>query len=270
MAKNKDAIAFLHDANARNDLKIAPLRQKFGLEGYGAFFMIVEILREQANFKIDLSDIEGINCQLKPHELDFKNFLEFCFEKKLFKRDKKYMWSDSLLRRMKAFTDARKRMSEGGKKGMKKRYKDLTSTLQVPRKVNQTNINQNKTNEININQLQIEAKKILTELNRVTGKNFQDTGLIIENLINGKTIEQHMHIVMVKQYDSHFTDHPNHMNPGTLFGKNFDIYVNQNIEDFRQPKKGGLAPMHDDGPPKEDLEARKKWRQEQIDRALED
>jgi uncharacterized phage protein (TIGR02220 family) len=244
MSKNKDAISFLHDANARNDLKIAPLRQEFGLEGYGAFFMIVEILREQGNFKIKLSDLEGINCQLQPHKLNFEKFLEFCFDKGLFKRDKKHMWSDSLLRRMKAFSSARKRMSEGGKKAMKGRYKHLTSTLQDPYKGNQTKGNQTKSN---INQIETKAKKILEKLNDVTGCNFTDIELIIENLMNGKTVEEHFHIIDVKKYDPHFIENSQFMAPGTLFGKKYDMYKNQKPEMFKKKQESKIPPGN---PPK--------------------
>lgn len=235
MAKNKDAIAFLHDANARNDLKIAPLRQNFGAEGYGIFWMIIEILREQTNFKIKLSDLDGLNCQLQPHNLDFEKFLEFCLEKCLLKKDKNYLWSDSLLRRMKSFTDARKRMSEGGKKAMNKRYKHLRGTLQEPCKVNQTKTKQVETNT-NQNQIETKAKQILAELNSVTGCNYTDTQLIIQNLLEGKSFEDHIKIIEIKKQDPDFIKNPAWMKPSTLFGNKFDEYRNQRVEMFNKQK----------------------------------
>lgn len=270
MSKNKDAIAFLHDANARNDLKIAPLRQKFGLEGYGAFFMIVEILREQANFKIELSDLEGLSCQLQPHSLEFNKFLEFCFEKGLFKKDKKYMWSNSLLRRMESFNSARQRMSQGGKKGMARRYKHLISTLQVPCKVNQTKIKENKLNQINLNQIEEEAKKIIEKLNEVTGCHYNDLNLIIQNLLEGKTFKEHIHIIEVKSHDPHFQENPQFMAPATLFGKRFDTYKNQSVGMFKRKSTGIPPAPEDEGPPKSDPIARKKWMDERTRQALEE
>ncbi len=236
MAKNKEAISFLHDANARNDLKIGPLRQMFGAEGYGVYWMIIEILREQSNFKIKLCDLDGLDCQLKPHNLDFKKFLSFCFDKELLKKDKKYLWSDSLLRRMKAFTDARKRMSEGGRKGMQSRYKHLISTLQDTNKGVQTNTNESNANT-NITQIQNTAKEILEFLNKKTERNFTDTRLIIENLLDGRTFKDHIQIIEVKCQDPYFVSHPDNLNPDTLFGKHFDKYVNQRVEDFKKPKQ---------------------------------
>lgn len=46
----KDAYFFSHDCNARNDPKILALRSVYGAEGYGVYFMLVEILREQPEY----------------------------------------------------------------------------------------------------------------------------------------------------------------------------------------------------------------------------
>jgi hypothetical protein len=46
MAKlSKDAYYFPHFYNARHDRKIKRLRKDLGIEGYGIFFMLLEVLR---------------------------------------------------------------------------------------------------------------------------------------------------------------------------------------------------------------------------------
>jgi hypothetical protein len=53
---------FPHTADARNNLlKILPMRQKYGAEGYGLFWMVVEVLREQPDYRIPLTD-QLISC----------------------------------------------------------------------------------------------------------------------------------------------------------------------------------------------------------------
>ena len=42
----KEAYFFRHDKNARNDIKMISLRQKFGWEGYGLFWGIIETISE--------------------------------------------------------------------------------------------------------------------------------------------------------------------------------------------------------------------------------
>jgi uncharacterized phage protein (TIGR02220 family) len=76
------------------------------------------------------------------------------------------------------------------------------------------------------------AKEILKKLNFVTGCNYNDPGLIIQNLLDGKTIEEHLHIIEVKSHDPHFRENPQFMAPTTLFGRKFDTYKNQTIEMF--------------------------------------
>jgi len=54
----KDAFYFPHFANSRNDNKIMRMRLELGLEGYAIYFMLLEVLREQNDFKYPLEDID--------------------------------------------------------------------------------------------------------------------------------------------------------------------------------------------------------------------
>jgi len=54
----KDAFYFPHFCNARHDRKIKRLRKELGTEGYGIFFMLLEILRDQIDFKYPMKDID--------------------------------------------------------------------------------------------------------------------------------------------------------------------------------------------------------------------
>ena len=56
----KDAYYFPHFSNARNDSKIIKLRRVLGIEGYGLYFMLLEVLREQTDFKLPISGIEDL------------------------------------------------------------------------------------------------------------------------------------------------------------------------------------------------------------------
>jgi hypothetical protein len=57
----KDAYYFSHFSNARNDSKIIKLRRIFGIEGYGIYFMLLEVLREQTDFKLPLASVEDLS-----------------------------------------------------------------------------------------------------------------------------------------------------------------------------------------------------------------
>lgn len=56
----KDAYYFPHFSNARNDAKLIKLRRVLGIEGYGLYFMLLEVLREQTEFKFPILGIEDL------------------------------------------------------------------------------------------------------------------------------------------------------------------------------------------------------------------
>jgi hypothetical protein len=56
----KDAYYFPHFSNARNDAKLIKLRRVMGIEGYGMYFLLLEVLREQTDFKLPLNTLEDL------------------------------------------------------------------------------------------------------------------------------------------------------------------------------------------------------------------
>jgi len=61
----KDAYYFPHFSNARNDSKILKLRRILGIEGYGIYFMLLEILREQSEFKLPLNVVDDLEFEFR-------------------------------------------------------------------------------------------------------------------------------------------------------------------------------------------------------------
>lgn len=54
----KEAYYFPHFSNARHDRKIRRLIKDLGIEGYGIYFMLLEILREQMDLRYPFADID--------------------------------------------------------------------------------------------------------------------------------------------------------------------------------------------------------------------
>lgn len=71
----KDAYYFSHFSNARHDRKIKRLRKELGIEGYGIYFMLLEVLREQLDFKYPLSDIDLLAEEFGTSEAKLKTVL---------------------------------------------------------------------------------------------------------------------------------------------------------------------------------------------------
>lgn len=61
----REGFYFPHFQDARRDIKIMRLRRDLGIEGYGIYFMLLEVLREQPNFKFPLQDIEILVSELQ-------------------------------------------------------------------------------------------------------------------------------------------------------------------------------------------------------------
>lgn len=54
----KDAYFFPHYCNARHDRKLKRVIKELGVEGYGIYFMLLEVLREQTDFRFPLNDLD--------------------------------------------------------------------------------------------------------------------------------------------------------------------------------------------------------------------
>jgi len=54
----KDAYYFPHFSNARGDRKLKRVVKELGVEGYGIYFMLLEVLRDQSDFTFPMEDID--------------------------------------------------------------------------------------------------------------------------------------------------------------------------------------------------------------------
>lgn len=99
----KDAYYFSHDSNARHDPKILAMRSIYGCEGYGWFWIIIEMLREQENYKLkhDKYICNALAMQTQCNADAMQKYLEDCInEFELFETDGECFWSNSLIKRM--------------------------------------------------------------------------------------------------------------------------------------------------------------------------
>lgn len=115
----KDSFYFSHDCNARNDIKIIKLRRQLGLEGYGLYWCLIEMLRDTAEYKLPLSIVDDIafdiNTSREKVEAVIHNYDLFNIEDNLF-------FSTRLIRTMDIYKTQKTILSEGGKKGMHNRW----------------------------------------------------------------------------------------------------------------------------------------------------
>ncbi len=92
----KEAYYFSHDSNARNDEKVLCLRADYGVEGYGAFWFLIEMMFENQNTSLSHKHIKGIAHSLNMDIELLSRIIASCIDYGLFISDGEYFWSESL------------------------------------------------------------------------------------------------------------------------------------------------------------------------------
>lgn len=127
--RQKTINIFSHDSNARNDEKILRLRMKHGAAGYGVYFMLLERLRDEADY-MSAKDYNTIAFDLRVSSALVKSVVED-FGLFAFSDDGKRFYSESFTCRMNIKDTKRQKRSEIGKAAMKSRWEKEKPTSEV-------------------------------------------------------------------------------------------------------------------------------------------
>lgn len=164
----KDTYYFSHDSNARMDPKITDMTYDYGMSGYGMYWVIVEVLREEGEYKLrnDKSIWRALAMQMHSKSDDIREFIDKCInEYKLFITDGEYFWSNSLNERMLKVENIKQKRKEAANKrwGVKEEesnsnanalQEDTTSNANLC-KVKESKVKEKKVNE-SINSMFVE------------------------------------------------------------------------------------------------------------------
>jgi hypothetical protein len=93
----KDSFWFKHDSNAKDDPKCTLLIEQLGLEGFGIYWVLIEILREQPDYKYPLKLIPALS---RKYNTTAEKMGTVVKGYDLFSIDENNFFSDSLLERM--------------------------------------------------------------------------------------------------------------------------------------------------------------------------
>ena len=145
----KEAYYFSHDSNAKDDPKILHLRMEMGWEGYGIFWAIIEMLRNESDFRMR-THYKGIAFALQTQEDFIKKIIN---DYDLFCTDEHFFWSESLLKRM----ELKEERSEKARESAKKRWnKDIDANAMrthSERNANAMQLKESKVKEIKENEI---------------------------------------------------------------------------------------------------------------------
>ncbi|MDH6358907.1 Lin1244/Lin1753 domain-containing protein [Parabacteroides sp. PF5-9] len=98
MENFRNNICFPHDSNANNDPKCMLLVDQWGLEGYGIFWVLMEVLGNQPDFKYPLKLVPSLARKYNTTETKILTVIK---KYDLFKIDENgFFYSESLNRHM--------------------------------------------------------------------------------------------------------------------------------------------------------------------------
>ncbi len=163
---NKDAYYFPHDSNARNDQRILKVRMQHGMEGYGIYFGIVEILRESKDYMLSLSDIPSIAYDLRIDptlvEIIISNY-------DLFEIKGDTFYSRSLKKRLECMDEKKQKRQEAGRLGGIASAK-VKQKSTIAKALNYTKQNKTTLKETKINNIKHRQTKFLQSLGKFSDK----------------------------------------------------------------------------------------------------
>ncbi len=120
---------FSHDYNARNDSKVLKLRAKYGWEGYGIYFGILEVMAEETDSYLSRVAIAELSLSLGGIDCNkLAEIVDFCIATELFEKNDKGYTSF----RMQQHKKLRKSFIESGRKGAINRWKNANRVAITP------------------------------------------------------------------------------------------------------------------------------------------
>lgn len=125
----KESFYFSHDSNARNDVKIIKLRRQLGLEGYGIYWCLIEMLRDAPENKLPIDSLDDIAFSITTSKEKVDAVIRLY---DLFDVDEVYFYSQRLIRNMNQYKLLKEKRSQSGKTGMDVRWnKTKTQTKMI-------------------------------------------------------------------------------------------------------------------------------------------
>lgn len=153
--KWKYDVYFPHKAGARNDPKLVKVFLKFGYHGLGVYWSLMEILREQPEYKYPSGDVDALAHSLSLDMSELSELLALFVRVDLIKKDDGFYYSSGLLDNMKRVAEK----SEKARQSVRSRWeKNKRSKYERNTNVSQT-YNERNTNDIQVNKSKVKPFK---------------------------------------------------------------------------------------------------------------
>jgi len=155
----KDAYFFPHDSNAKDDIKCILLIENLGMEGYGIFWLLVETLRDQPNYKYPIKLLPSL---ARKYNTTFEKVKQVILDYGLFKiENEEFFYSESLIKRMLKLEEKRAKNKQAAEIRWNKyrQENDLLENASAMQTHNICNANRTEENIIEKNRKENNTKK---------------------------------------------------------------------------------------------------------------
>ncbi len=119
--KKKETQWFSHEATTHTSAQMLAMMAKYKATGYGCWWILVEILRQQDDYRYDISKKYSLNTLTRAMQISkarVEEFIDDCInEFDLLQSDGEYIWSDALVERMQHLEEKKAILRERGRKG---------------------------------------------------------------------------------------------------------------------------------------------------------
>ena len=182
----KEAYYFSHDANAKDDPKILQLRMEMGWEGYGLFWALIEMLRNESDHRMR-THYKSIAFALHTQEDSIKKLIN---DFDLFAIDGEYFWSESLLKRM----EMKESKSEKARQSAKKRWNQENDANAMrthsDSNANAMQLKESKVKESKVNLLTEESHNEI--FRKLWASSIWLEGIAIKNKVTKEEVQKHL------------------------------------------------------------------------------
>lgn len=227
---------FDHDYDARNDQKILQLRFRFGAEGYGLYWMILESMAQDTNGYINRGAIGGLSISYGVAIEGLLAIFDYCVELGLFfvcEHGNYYS------KRMLKHKQQMREFTKNGTKGAEIRWKNRGAIAGAITGANTGgNAKESKGKESKVKERDIYTPPVLkkitdvvTMMNDICGTSFRDTSLNTRKHIHARITEgyhkEDFEKVIRYKFDEWNDDSKmsQYLRPDTLFGAKFESYL---------------------------------------------
>jgi hypothetical protein len=152
----KDCYYFSHDSNAKDDPKCVMLIEQLGPEGYGIFWILIEMLRDQPSYKYPVALIPALSRRYNTTAEKMKTVVN---SYGLFEVDEENFFSLSLMSRMGKMNEIKQKRSNAGKMSARKRILLNEVSTSVEQVLNKSSTSVEQVKEKKVKEIKVKEKK---------------------------------------------------------------------------------------------------------------